>query len=86
SGTTLLWAALEVNNCKAITLTSNEIKDIFARGDYGDAYGFQFWSLSDWTLTATLNTFTGNAGGIWIIVGETKAGSTRAFKFPSGSI
>jgi hypothetical protein len=41
--------------------------------------------LSDWKLTARLNTFKGNAGGIWIIIGEVKA-NPRDFKFPSGSI
>ncbi len=85
TGTSSLWAGLEVNNCKAIKVTDNQITEIFESGTHGNGYGFQFWSLSDWTLTATLNTFSNNAGGIWIIVGETKT-NPRVFKFPTGSI
>ncbi len=66
-------------------LTNNYFSDIFESGAFGNGHGFQLWSLSDWKVTARLNTFKGNAGGIWIIVGEEKA-NPRVFKFPSGSI
>ena len=40
SGGSKMWSALEVNNCKDVVLTSNEVKGIFTNGDYGDGYGF----------------------------------------------
>jgi hypothetical protein len=85
TGNSALWTGLEVNNCKDITLTDNQITEIIQQGVNGNGYGVKFWSLSDWKLTATLNTFTGNAGGIWVIVGETST-NPRSFKFPSGLI
>ncbi len=68
-----------------MVVTNNQITGIWERDAFGNGHGFQFWSASAWKITATLNTFNGNAGGIVVFVGDTRDRS-RVFVFPTGSI
>jgi len=87
-----IWAGVEVNNCSALTVTNNVIKEAYSEGN-GNGHALQLWSMSPWTIDIHDNELTDSAGGIWILTHATAATDMGAamdpplqYEMPTGSI
>jgi hypothetical protein len=62
------WAAFELNNCKSVTITNNEVAEIPYR-EQGNGHAFQIWNrLENWSLVMKNNNIHDNSAGPYIAV------------------
>ena len=85
-----IWAGIEVNNASQVDIFNNDIRDAYSEGG-GNGHAIQAWSMTPWELNVHDNTFTNNAGGIWILTYDSSAGEIGdalglQHETPSGSI
>ena len=67
-----IWAGIEVNNTSQVDIFNNDIRDAFSEGA-GNGHALELWSMTPWNINIHDNTFTNNAGGIWILTGGVAA-------------
>jgi hypothetical protein len=88
-GATSIDSAFLLTNCKAVTFSTNTIKNIPLKGSLGMGHAVQIWTLESWSLTAQKNTITNNAGAILIVTdiyNHPSDFNSKSFYIPTGTV